>query len=227
MALRARHAAGRAADPERRLPRRLPLDRLHAARCCSHGWLGALAPFNPVTYVLEMARQATVEGIEPSWAHTWPGLLALTGMTIVFGGFALRELRPHRALRAWRRFSGLARPRNRRLRGRGTPNRRRSTALRPVGPAPHLGARRPPFSHGTRQPHTAVCRFRAGSVTTRPRHSTAVRVGHGGATATRWPRKPTAARGGAQPSAGAGIASERLRDELALSSCPCRSRATR
>ncbi len=56
------------------------------------GWLGALAPYNPVTYVLEMARQATVTGIEPSWAHTWPGLLALIGMTIVLGLFALREL---------------------------------------------------------------------------------------------------------------------------------------
>ena len=31
LALRARHAAGRPADPERRLPRRLPVDRLHAA----------------------------------------------------------------------------------------------------------------------------------------------------------------------------------------------------
>ena len=41
------------------------------------GWLGAFAKYNPVTYVLEMARQATVEGIPPSWEHTWPGLLAL------------------------------------------------------------------------------------------------------------------------------------------------------
>ena len=57
------------------------------------GWLGAIAPYNPVTYVLEMARQATVVGIPPSWEHTWPGLLALTGMTILFGALALRELR--------------------------------------------------------------------------------------------------------------------------------------
>jgi len=56
------------------------------------GWLGALAPYNPVTYVLEMARQATVTGIEPSWAHTWPGLLSLTGMTLFFGLIALRQL---------------------------------------------------------------------------------------------------------------------------------------
>ena len=38
------------------------------------GWLGEFAKYNPVSYVLQMARQATVSGIEPSWAHTWPGL---------------------------------------------------------------------------------------------------------------------------------------------------------
>lgn len=57
------------------------------------GWLGAFAKYNPVTYVLEMARQATVVGIPPSWEHTWPGLLSLAGMTLLFGGLALRELR--------------------------------------------------------------------------------------------------------------------------------------
>lgn len=57
------------------------------------GWLGTLAQLNPVTQVLQLCRQATVSGIEPSWAHTWPGLLALAGMTVVLGGLALRELR--------------------------------------------------------------------------------------------------------------------------------------
>ena len=56
------------------------------------GWLGAFAKYNPVTYVLQMARQATVEGIDASWAHTWPGLLALIGLTAFFGAIALREL---------------------------------------------------------------------------------------------------------------------------------------
>lgn len=56
------------------------------------GWLGTFAKYNPVTYVLEMARQATVEGIPPSWEHTWPGLLALIGMTLVFGALAQRQL---------------------------------------------------------------------------------------------------------------------------------------
>ncbi len=56
------------------------------------GWLAEVAPYNPVTYVLELARQATVSGIEPSWAHTWPGLVALAGMLLVLGVFALRRL---------------------------------------------------------------------------------------------------------------------------------------
>ena len=58
-----------------------------------HGWLGQLSRYNPVSQVLQMGRQATVSGIEPSWAHTWPGLLALLGMTVVLGAIALRELR--------------------------------------------------------------------------------------------------------------------------------------
>ena len=34
-----------------------------------HGWLADVARLNPVTYVLELARQATVSGLEPSWAR--------------------------------------------------------------------------------------------------------------------------------------------------------------
>ena len=37
-------------------------------------------------------RQATVTGIEPSLAHTWPGLLALLGMGAVLGALAVRGL---------------------------------------------------------------------------------------------------------------------------------------
>ena len=57
------------------------------------GWLAGVAEYNPVTYVLELARQATVAGIEPSLAHTWPGLLALAGMTVALGALALVGLR--------------------------------------------------------------------------------------------------------------------------------------
>ena len=57
------------------------------------GWLASVAEYNPVTYVLELARQATVSGIEPSFAHTWPGLVALAGMIAVLGALALGGLR--------------------------------------------------------------------------------------------------------------------------------------
>ena len=57
------------------------------------GWLATAAEVNPVTHVLELARQATVSGIDPSWEHTWPGLLALAGMIAFFGWLALLGLR--------------------------------------------------------------------------------------------------------------------------------------
>jgi ABC-2 type transport system permease protein len=57
------------------------------------GWLASVAGLNPVTHVLELARQATVSGIEPSLANTLPGLLALAGMIAVLGGLALLALR--------------------------------------------------------------------------------------------------------------------------------------
>lgn len=57
------------------------------------GWLAGVAEYNPVTYVLELARQATVSGIDPSLEHTWPGLAALAGMIAFFGWLALLGLR--------------------------------------------------------------------------------------------------------------------------------------
>jgi ABC-2 type transport system permease protein len=57
------------------------------------GWLADVAHLNPVTYVLEMARQATVVDIEPSLAHTLPGVLALAGMAAVLGTLAMLGLR--------------------------------------------------------------------------------------------------------------------------------------
>ena len=57
------------------------------------GWLAEVAPYNPVTYVLEMARQATVVDIEPSLAHTLPGLAALAGMAVFLGTLAMLGLR--------------------------------------------------------------------------------------------------------------------------------------
>jgi ABC-type multidrug transport system permease subunit len=56
------------------------------------GWLADVAHLNPVTHVLEMARQATVVGIEPSLAHTLPGVAALVGMATVLGALAMAGL---------------------------------------------------------------------------------------------------------------------------------------
>ena len=57
-----------------------------------HGWLAGVAPYNPTTYILQLARQATVSGIAPGLAHTWPGLVALLGMGAVLAALVLRGL---------------------------------------------------------------------------------------------------------------------------------------
>jgi ABC-type polysaccharide/polyol phosphate export permease len=57
------------------------------------GWLSHVAHLNPMTYVLQLARQATVKGIEPSFAHTWPGVVALAGMVTVLAALAMHGLR--------------------------------------------------------------------------------------------------------------------------------------
>jgi ABC-type multidrug transport system permease subunit len=56
------------------------------------GWLQDVARINPLTQVVEAARQGFI-GESLSWAQTWPGLVALAGMIAVLGGFALREMR--------------------------------------------------------------------------------------------------------------------------------------
>jgi ABC-type multidrug transport system permease subunit len=54
-------------------------------------WLESVANVNPLTNVLEAARQGFVGSV--SWAETWPGLMALAGLLVVLGGLALREMR--------------------------------------------------------------------------------------------------------------------------------------
>ena len=56
------------------------------------GWLQTVAEINPVSQVLEMARQGFVPG-DVTWAETWPGLVALVGLFVVLGAFALRGMR--------------------------------------------------------------------------------------------------------------------------------------
>ncbi len=67
------------------------LTTAYAPLALLQGWLQDVARLNPVTQVVEAARQGFVGEI--SWADTWPGLLALAGMLAVLGGLALREMR--------------------------------------------------------------------------------------------------------------------------------------
>ena len=62
----------------------MPLDLLT-------GWVHAIARFNPITNVLELARQGFLGEI--TWDTTWPGLVSLAGMTLVLALFATRGLR--------------------------------------------------------------------------------------------------------------------------------------
>ncbi len=55
------------------------------------GWLQDVARLNPVTQVVEAARQGFVG--EVTWADTWPGLLALAGLAAILTYFALRNMR--------------------------------------------------------------------------------------------------------------------------------------
>jgi ABC-2 type transport system permease protein len=54
-------------------------------------WLEKVAEVNPVTHVLEAARQGFVGSV--TWSDTWPGLTALAGLLLVLAPLALREMR--------------------------------------------------------------------------------------------------------------------------------------
>ena len=55
------------------------------------GWTKPLARINPVTYILQLARQGFLG--EVTWAHTWPGLLAAAGSVAVLWTFAATGIR--------------------------------------------------------------------------------------------------------------------------------------
>jgi ABC-2 type transport system permease protein len=54
-------------------------------------WLEKVANVNPLTNVLEAARQGFVGSV--TWADTWPGIVALAGLLALLGSLALREMR--------------------------------------------------------------------------------------------------------------------------------------
>jgi ABC-2 type transport system permease protein len=54
------------------------------------GWFQEVARYNPVRFILEGVRQMSVYGVD--WSHTWKALLALAGLALFFGAFAMRGL---------------------------------------------------------------------------------------------------------------------------------------
>jgi ABC-type polysaccharide/polyol phosphate export permease len=55
------------------------------------GWLQDIARVNPMTQVVDAARQGFVGGV--SWAETWPGIVAVTALLAVLAAVSLREMR--------------------------------------------------------------------------------------------------------------------------------------
>ena len=55
------------------------------------GWLHQAARINPMTNILRLSRQGFLGDV--SWAETWPGLVAIGGLTFGFGAVAYRNLR--------------------------------------------------------------------------------------------------------------------------------------
>jgi len=55
-------------------------------------WLGDIAAINPVTHVIDAARQGFITG-SITWSETWPGLLALGSFIAIMAAFALRGMR--------------------------------------------------------------------------------------------------------------------------------------
>jgi ABC-2 type transport system permease protein len=54
------------------------------------GWLNVIATLNPVTLVLQGVRQGFVGQV--TWHDTWPELLAVAGLVVLFGALATRRL---------------------------------------------------------------------------------------------------------------------------------------
>lgn len=55
------------------------------------GWLQDVARVNPMTLVVDGARQGFIGGV--SWSETWPGIVALVTMLTLLAALSLREMR--------------------------------------------------------------------------------------------------------------------------------------
>ena len=67
------------------------LTTAYAPLALLQGWLQTVARWNPVTQVLEMARQGFIGDV--SWEDTWPGLVVIAGLLTLLTFLALRGMR--------------------------------------------------------------------------------------------------------------------------------------
>ncbi len=63
----------------------------YAPQALLTGWLATVAEYNPVTQVVDAARQGFIGGV--TWDGTWPGIVVLIGLTLFLGALALRGMR--------------------------------------------------------------------------------------------------------------------------------------
>ncbi len=66
-------------------------DRLRAPGSCSPAGSPRSPRYNPITQVVEAARQGFVGGV--SWAGTWPAIVVIAALTVLLGALALRGMR--------------------------------------------------------------------------------------------------------------------------------------
>jgi ABC-2 type transport system permease protein len=62
----------------------------YAPREVLTGWLGQVADYNPVTYLIEASRAAELGTL--GWDELWPGIAAVVGLVVVLGAWALSGL---------------------------------------------------------------------------------------------------------------------------------------
>ncbi len=63
----------------------------YAPQALLTGWLATVAEINPITQVVDAARQGFIGGV--TWDGTWPAIVVLVALTAFLGALALRGMR--------------------------------------------------------------------------------------------------------------------------------------
>jgi ABC-2 type transport system permease protein len=63
----------------------------YAPQALLTGWLATVAELNPITQVVDAARQGFIGGV--TWGGTWPAVVVVIGFTALLGALALRGMK--------------------------------------------------------------------------------------------------------------------------------------